>query len=212
MDTIPSENTNMQNPTCYHCGRPPIQRYGTDDGGTLLLCLDCALKFETIEREKQQRIVAQFNYVQELSGMLTGIQFPRFPVQPPPVYLPAGNTLNHIHVTDSNIGVLNTGHIQTVDSAVGFLSNAGTPEVACAIKTLTEAIVDSTEATKDQKNELLELLSLISTEATVSAKNRKSKGIKPILIQIASLLSGLNALSSLWTKYSPVITNFFGLA
>lgn len=212
MSTAPTDGGKPQKRACYHCGRPPIQSYGTDDGGELLLCLDCALKFDTIERGKWQRNVDLLNFTLAQYGMMTEIRVPRLPVQPRPVYLTPSSTLNNIQVTNSNIGVLNTGHIQIIDSAVGFLSTAGSMEVADAIKTLAEAVANSTEATKGQKTELLELLSFISTEATVPAEKRKSKGIQPIITQTASLLSGLNALSSLWTKYGPVITSFFGLA
>lgn len=212
MSSAQNDSDKRRQLSCHHCGRPPIQSYGTDDGGALLLCLDCALKYETIQREQWRRNTELLNFTLSQFGMMTGIEVPRFQTQPPPMHLSAGNTLNSIHVTNSNVGVLNTGHIRTIDSAIGFLSSGGGVEVAAAIKALTEAVANSTEATKAQKNELIELLSLIATEATVPTDKRKSKGIRPIISQTASMLSGLNALSSLWTKYGTVISSFFGLS
>ncbi|MCP4249750.1 MAG: hypothetical protein GY778_22130 [bacterium] len=130
------------------------------------------------------------------------------PVQP--VILSGDNILHNINVSNSNIGVLNTGHIGAVDSAIGFLSQYGESDGAAAIKSLTEAVIRNEKVANETKEEIIELLGVIATEATSPPERRKSKAIAPVIDRVATIFKGLGDLASIWTQYAPAISAMFG--
>ena len=71
---------------------------------------------------------------------------PRFPTRPRPVVV-AGTKLHNINVNNSVVGTINTGSIGTVDQSISALVQSGEPEIAKAIKALSEAILQSHDIT-----------------------------------------------------------------
>jgi hypothetical protein len=117
------------------------------------------------------------------SQMEEAVGLPEFlPRMPPPA--PQGEiTLNHINVSNSAIGVLNTGNIETVETAVATLEQTGENEAAKLLAQLAKAVIES-DMQPTKKNEAMELIGGIGTEATAPAQERrKAVGL--------SLLSGL---------------------
>jgi hypothetical protein len=66
--------------------------------------------------------------------------------------------LNNIRVTNSEIGVLNTGTIENVDSTVTVLKTSGNSELAQAVTALSEAVIKSNEISSNQKNQIIKML------------------------------------------------------
>lgn len=199
---------------CYQCGRPAMMRYQQADGRLVPLCLEHGMMLHNMYAQRIRQNVQGINLLREMMDELAGHPRPPTAVQIPvgPIIHSGGLTLNHIQVSNSNIGVLNTGKIESIDTAIGYLSDTGGKAVADALKAMTEAVVASAEATTDQKSELLDLLGVLASEAATPREKRKSKAMLPIIAQVASVLSGLNALSSMWNKWAPEIGRFFGLS
>jgi len=187
--------------------------YQQPDGSVVPLCLEHGMMLHNMYRQRIQQNVQSINLLRDMMDELAG--HPRAtpaggtPIDP--IIHTGGITLNHIQVNNSNIGVLNTGKIGSIDTAIGYLSDTGDKPVADALKAMTESVIASNEANAEQKGELLELLGVLATEASVPADKRKSKAMLPIIGQTTSILSGLNALSQLWSTYVPVVKGFFGL-
>ncbi len=195
---------------CHNCGKPASFEIKSE-GGVLRLCIDCNLKYEYARSLEHQRDAHLLNQLSAISDAMTGIPglVPRVPIlqmQPIPI---GDMTMNNIQVDNSVIGVLNTGNVQKVHTAVTVLQESGDESAAAAITQLTQAVVNSTEATNDAKNEILEVLGAIATEATVPNDQRRRAVIRPLLTQIATWFSGLAGLSQLWEKYGPTIESLF---
>ncbi|MDZ7337362.1 MAG: hypothetical protein ONB30_02345 [candidate division KSB1 bacterium] len=126
----------------------------------------------------------------------------------------SSNSKVEIHLHHSTLGVLNTGEIENVHSIsvnVSTLSDSGFPEVANALKILTEAIADSQEIASAQRAELLEQIEELSSQAARKPGERTKAGvIKAILTSLATTLSAAGGLAEVWSTWGPVVTRFFG--
>ena len=136
------------------------------------------------------------------------VTLPRYP-EPPHIIQSGGITLNNIQVSNSEIGVLNTGTIENVDATVTVLKMGGNSELALALKALTEAVIKSSEISNAVKNQILELLSAISEEAVVPKEKRKLSVIKTLISEISSILSGISSLTSSWDAVKTIFGKIF---
>lgn len=133
---------------------------------------------------------------------------PRFPPRPKPVVV-AGAKLNNIHVSNSIVGTINTGSIGTVDQSITALTQVGEPELAEAVKSLSEAILQSGDLTRNQKNELIESLSVISKEAAAPKEARQSTVALSLLEKAAKITSVANDITDICKKWWPVLAAAF---
>ena len=143
----------------------------------------------------------QVNYLSAQIDSIAGMPglSPTFPPAPATVIL-EGATLNNIHVSDSQIGVINTGSIGTVDSAVTVIQSEGNNELASAVVALTEAVLESNELANDEKNEVVELIAALSEEAAAPKQQRKPAVARVLLSRLSDALGGLLLLSGIWDK------------
>lgn len=204
----------MTAPFCYQCGRPALMGYRQPDNTVVPLCLEHGMLIQNMYAQRIRQNMQAVNLLREMMDELAGQPRPVTSLQAPvgPIVHTGGLTLNNIHVSNSHIGVLNTGKIESIDTAIGYLSETGGKPVADALRAMTEAIVASAEATTEQKGELLELLGVLATEAATPREKRKSKAMFPIIGQVSSVLSGVNALRQLWENWLPAIKTYFGLS
>jgi hypothetical protein len=185
--------------------------FGVGPENKVALCLDCYIKFqgamyrniENLQRE-QDFLVAQMEFVTGMPGLL-----PRHPPRPPRVVLQGGVTLNHIKISDNNIGVLNTGSIGSIDGAIGVMNDSGEAEAAKAIKTLTEAVAASAELTPAIKNKVMEGLSVVAAEGAAPKGRRRREAMRTLLKDVATCLSGSAALVKLYETATPFIERLF---
>jgi hypothetical protein len=125
------------------------------------LCLDCYIRLEDLHLRKLEDLEREYNLSVDRAEAITGMYgiTPKFPERRPRTILRTGSVvLNNINVSNSEVGVLNTGTIQSVDSTVTVLKNEGNAQLAAAISVLSEAVIKSVEVSRDQKNQILELL------------------------------------------------------
>ena len=192
---------------CYQCPTPAIYRFGDQK---IPLCLDCYFKVAQIQQQELGNLERAANYSSDQIWASVGMapRGPRFPPRPRPVYI--GETkLNNISVNNSVVGTINTGSIETVDQSISALVQIGEPQVAEAIKGLSEAILLSGDLTGNQRNELVEILGVVAREAASPAETRKKTVVLPLL-EKASTITGLAAdISELCGKYWPVLVALF---
>lgn len=195
---------------CRNCGKRAAVCI-RDQDGELYLCVDCNLKFEQAEDLEFQRTAQQLNIVAAAFEAMSGLRglVPRIPVPPAQTVAVGQVKFNNIHVTNSVVGVLNTGWIETVDNAVTTLNKSGDADVAVAISGLTEAVINAVDAANENKNQVLEILSVIAAEAAAPKKQRRTAAIRPLISEAATLVGGIAGLSQLWERYGPIIQAFF---
>jgi hypothetical protein len=174
------------------------------------LCLDCYFKFSQIQQQEIENNERMMNYASDQIAASVGLgpMGPRFPQRPKPVIV-AGAKLNNIHVSNSVVGTINTGSIGSVDQSITALSHIGEPVLAEAVKSLSEAILQSGDLSQNQKNELIESLSVISKEAATPREARQSTVALSLLEKAVKLTSVANDITDVCQKWWPVLVAAF---
>ena len=117
------------------------------------------------------------------------------------------------NISQSNIGVLNTGVVQKMESIsinISTLTESGHTDVATALQAITAAITESSELSTDHQAELLEQLDELGRQAVLPLEERSSSGvINAILSGIASGLGAAGGLAEVWSTWGETVTQFF---
>lgn len=192
---------------CYQCNTAAMYQVGEQN---IPLCLDCYFKFSQIQQQQIENSERMMNYTSDQISASVGLppMGPRFPPRPKPVVV-AGVKLNNIHVSNSVVGTINTGSIGTVDQSITALTNVGEPALAEAVKSLSEAVLQSGDLTPNQKNELIESLSVISKEAVTPKEARRSTVALSLLEKAAKITSVANDITDVCQKWWPVLVAAF---
>lgn len=119
--------------------------------------------------------------------------------------------MKNIHVSGSEIGVLNTGTIGNVDSTVTVLKTEGDSELAGAIAGLSEAVIKAGQLSTDQKNQVMELLNALSEEALVPKEKRKLSVVRALLSDLSKVLGNIVNIAELWQKTYLIFKGVFGI-
>ena len=174
------------------------------------LCLDCYFKFSQIQQQQLENSERMMNYLSDEMAATVGLppMGPRFPPRPQPVVV-AGAKLHNIHVNNSVVGTINTGSIGTVDQSISALVQSGEPELAEAIKALSEAILQSGDLTQNQKNEVVESLSVISKEAATPKEARQNTVALSLLEKAMKVTALANDITDVCQKWWPVLVAVF---
>lgn len=120
-------------------------------------------------------------------------------------------SFNEIKVSESNIGVINTGTLFNLDTSIQVMQNRGDKELANAVRELTQAVLDSNELNDKLKEEIVEQLEFLVTEALAS-KDKQRKGlIRKIINNISQSIATFGALLTIWNNVGPLLQAYFGL-
>lgn len=119
-----------------------------------------------------------------------------------------------INISNSAIGLLNTGEIEDVESISVNISKPeqqGEEAVARALRSLAESIENNESLQPETRATVLDQLEELSTQAALPVEERSKAGVlKAIVNGIASTLSAAGGLAEVWTTWGPVIQRFFG--
>ncbi len=120
-----------------------------------------------------------------------------------------------LQISDSTIGLLNTGeisHVETLTVNVSTLEETGHPEVAEALVRISEAVAESEELSQNQRQEALEQLAELSRQATLAPEERSATGVlRALSVGIATTLGAAGGLAEVWSTWGTAIEAFFGL-
>lgn len=194
---------------CHNCDKNAMYEVGPE-GQEASLCLDCYIRWQNAQLREQEMLERELNYLSAEMESISGIPgtLPRYPERQTVIHT-GGVTLNNIHVSNSEIGVLNTGTIGNVDATVTVLRSAGNRELASAVATLSQAVIQSGQIANDSKNQILELLGALSEEAIAPKEKRKTSVAKALLSELSGILSGVGALAGLWQKTKTLFDQLF---
>lgn len=186
---------------CVNCTKSAVYSYEK-----IPLCLDCYIRMRELNLREIEMIERQSNFlIDQMEGVCGVYGLPRYPERRM-IIQSGGVTLNNIHVTNSEIGVLNTGAVQTIDSTLTVLKSEGNNELAVALQKLSEAVIRAGDLTNNQKNEALELIGAMSEETVAPAPKRKLAVIKAMLAQTASTLAGVASVASAFENAKAAIS------
>ena len=124
-----------------------------------------------------------------------------------------GGTKMNVEISNSTVGVLNTGEIlaESIAANVSTLTDSNQQQIAEAFKNLTDAVKSCQEISSQSQAEILEQLQLLSEQATLTPSKRKAGLIKPTLSALAVVLSAGGGLAEIWSTLGPTIVNFFDI-
>ncbi len=191
---------------CNQCDKQAMYRVEE----SIPLCLDCFFKWSQIQQQDRENNERMINYLQDQMAYTVGLPQtgPRFPPRPQSVVI-AEAKLHNIHVSNSVVGFINTGSIGTVDQSISALIQTGKPEMADAVKNLSEAILRSGDLTPNQKNELIESLSVIVKEAVTPKETRQNTVALSLLEKAKNATSVAKDISEICQKLWPVLHAVF---
>lgn len=195
---------------CYQCSRPAMYQVGEQN---IPLCLECFSKYSQIQQVEVENNERMINHALDQMDAVTGIRLNngRFPPRPAPVVI-SGVKMHNINLSNSVVGTINTGTIGSVDQSISALIQTGEPDLANAVKELSEAILRSADLTLNQRNELIETLSFISAEAA-TPKDRRRGVVARTLLESAAKITGLaNDLCEIGQRCWPLLYAAFPAA
>lgn len=188
---------------CYQCSNSAMYIVTEKE---IPLCLDCFLKFSQIQQQELESHERMMNYLSDQICATVGLPGggPRFPARPRPIQI-GGVKLNNISVSNSVVGTINTGSIGTIDQSISALVQCGEPELADAMKELSEAILQSNDLTRNQVNELIEILSVVAKETATPKEVRRNTVIASLLERATKITALANDIADVCQKWWPVI-------
>lgn len=179
------------------------------EGSRVPLCLDCNLKLTQLQAAQNAESERMINYLvsQMESSVGLPVSLPRFPERR---IIQGGNVaLNNIKVSNSTIGVLNTGNVQTIDSALTVLRESGDAALSKGLTDFSQAVLAHPTLAAADKDKLCEILSVVATEATAPKEKRRPFAIRPLLQELATLAGGAAGLAELYDHLRPLLEAAF---
>jgi hypothetical protein len=158
---------------CQQCEKPAVLDFGEGEGKHLPLCVDCSHKLQSV-LESQQSIrnhqflenAAMRNHCLDEMDFIIPIRtsMRRIPVQELARAMSKGTVYHNIHVTNSNVGMINTGDLAKIDALITVTKGSDAEEAGQQIKALAQAIIDAKDIDDAGKKELVELVQGLSQE------------------------------------------------
>jgi hypothetical protein len=198
-------------PRCQNCPKEAI--VGIGPRGDVPLCLDCYGKWSNIQQQAIENHEREINRLAEEVDLVTGMPgfTPRYPPRPPRTVLQGDVVLNNIRISNSNVGVVNTGSIRSIDSAIGVLKAEGSPKLADLLRTLTESIAAAPDMSDDHRTSALQDVSVLAAEAATPQQRRRARAMKGVLLDLSAILGGVASMTQIWQVASPLLHKLFGL-
>lgn len=198
---------------CHHCDHAAIIRRGE-----IYLCVDCYHKVAQADFMEQQLIhnqlawtTSNLNFLEQQlyigHGGLLPLKQAIIP-QPPtaPMY-----SYNQIKVSDSVVGVINSGTLFNLDTSIDVMQNRGEKDLACAIKQLTQAVIDSKEINDTLRREVAEQLEFLVTESLASEDKQRKGLARKVIDNVSQSISTVASLMTIWNTLQPLLQRSFGL-
>jgi hypothetical protein len=166
---------------------------------------------QQIRHNQLSWLASRQNFIQQqLSASTGGLMPPKYMPIPQPPLAGINYAYTNIQVSDSAIGVINPGTLYTIDTSIEVMQNRGEPELAKAVKELTQAVLDDKQITDDLRNQIAEQLEFLVAEAVADREKRHVSVIKGVMDQISKAITVSAALLTIWGKVGPLFQATFG--
>jgi len=199
---------------CSQCDKPAIVKYADK----IPLCADCYHKVAQANFMEQQAmhnklswLASNLNLIEQDLYLGCGGLLPLKQMTIPQPPSAPSYSFNQIKVSESNVGVINTGTLFNLDTSIQVMQNRGDKELANAVRELTQAVLDNNELNDKLKEEIVEQLEFLVTEALAS-KDKRRKGLTgKIINNISQSVATFGALLTIWNNVEPLLRAYFGL-
>jgi hypothetical protein len=197
---------------CHQCPTPAfvqIEHFGKN----VPLCLDCYSKYKSLKNIEFLQNVAMMNQaMDEMDAMVPfGPSGGRVPIKDiAKAMQKPSHVYNNINVSNSQIGVLNTGDLAKIDAVITMSGGTDVEAIGESLRALTQALIDSTEMASVQKQETLDLVNALATQVVGPKSERKPSVIMAIYKSIEERTKGFAALYTLAHALGGEIGRVFG--
>jgi hypothetical protein len=103
------------------------------------------------------------------------------------------STFNNINITNSKVGVVNTGDLVRINAAIEITKGKPTEEFGARLKDLTEAITNSAEGNDETKKVLAELTKAIADQVLIE-RSPSGAVIGALFDRLVSASTGLTTI------------------
>lgn len=114
--------------------------------------------------------------------------------------------MNNFNITQSQIGVLNTGSIQRIDAAITLSKGSDVELIGQHIRSLTESVIQSPDLDDRKKADIIDLTETLAEEVV---GKRKPATIKAVMKELTEHVTNTTALfgaaQKLWEVLGPLI-------
>ena len=189
---------------CSQCDRPAY--YQTSDG--VGLCVSCNGLVVDANYKSFLMNASMINQANDDMDMAVGFSLNsgRIPVAALAMAISGNKTQNHIVVSNSNVGSVNTGDLAKINATITISQGTDMEEVGLHVKSLTEAIIHSTELAEKQKKELVDLIA----ELMAQMAGRRSKPvIQSLVCGVSSTIGGATKLAVLAEQLFKLLEHFW---
>ncbi|WP_417684224.1 hypothetical protein [Roseibium sp.] len=148
---------------------------------------------------------SMMNHAMDEMDMVTGIRLggDRIPVSQLAQAMSRPMTNNHITISNSSVGVLNTGDLAKINAVITITEGSDVEELGQNIKDFAQAVLDSDEVTKEDKHDIGELLGTLSEQI---AGKRSKPVIESILKGIEDRVKSVNTLWAFAEKIGKLLS------
>ena len=185
--------------TCTQCDTPAMPGY--------LLCVQHYLMFQQASYLEFAQIAGVLNQVKGQISLGQGRLIPpNYMEIPPPPSMGDSLTFNNIKITDSNIGLLNTGTIEKIrslDISISILGDKGNEELAEALKCFSQILADC-EIDPSIKEEIAQQVEYLVAQAQANPAQRSNAINKSILAGIERSTAIFEPLAKAWANLQPL--------
>jgi len=187
---------------CNQCERPALYEY--ENG--LRLCLSCNAILQETNYRSFLVNAAMMNQAMDDMDMMTGFHLggQRIPVSALAQAMSRAMTNNHIIISNSSVGVLNTGDLAKINAVITITEGSDAEELGYTIKDFAQAVVDSDAITKEEKHDVGELLGTLSEQI---AGKRSKPVIVSVLKGIEERVKSVNVLWDFAVKISKLLSD-----
>ncbi len=186
---------------CSQCDKLAIRSM---DGSPL--CVEHWTMMANALQEQNRQAMADINHAEASMDALWGLapQAPRYQVPPPSITHHNNTTVNHINISESIVGVLNTGTADRIQSSVVSIRQTD-PNLADQVKQLVEKVSENTVLTLEARKEVTEQMEFLLSQLVAAPENRNQSVIKSVLASIGMKLALSADLITLWQALVPIL-------
>ena len=186
--------------TCSQCDTPAMPGFW--------LCVQHYLMFQQAQWLGFTQTAAIFNQMErQIAIGHGGLIPPNYIEIPPPPSMGDNLTFNNINVTDSQVGLVNTGtikRIQRLDASITIFAAKDNDELAEALKCFTQRLFDS-EVAPSAKEEIAQQLEYLVAQAQAEPTQRSPGINKSVLAGIEQATATLEPLVKAWANLKPLL-------
>ena len=176
------------------------------------LCVEHHLKHQQASWFEFAKEAAVANYLADKIAQGTGYLLPPNYINiPRPPSLGDTLTLNHINITGSKVGMVNTGIIKEVrnlDASISVFKSRGHNQLAESLREFTQLLWDS-QLAPDVKEEIAQQLTYLAGQAQADPAQRSKGIVKSVLLGVQEMIGRVSVLAGAWSRLQPLFEQAF---